>query len=179
MRVLERAGLGIALAATVTGVIFISACSKQVQGTAEANVTELAQYTSEVAASSAAASSSKAARIEAANDTACDGLRAANKSSVTSFNAYIDASNNRAADTDTKATEAVTTLRNNATDLDRKLTSDVISDLSVPLADYRDKTNTLADTLDRRAPTDELNDVIDTFNASKDTAIEVCKLYGS
>ncbi|MFB7876169.1 MULTISPECIES: PH domain-containing protein [unclassified Nocardia] len=179
MRVLERVGLGTALAATATGVILIGACSTQVPGNPEANLTELAQYTSEVAASSAAAASSKAAQIQAANDTACDGLRAANKSSVASFNAYIDASNNRAPDTDTKAGEAVTTLRNNAKDLSRKLTPDVIVDLSGPLGIYRDQTNTLADTLDRRAPTDELNGVIDTFNASKDDAIEVCQPYGS
>ena len=179
MRVLERLGLGTALAATATGVIFIGACSKQVPGTAEVNQSELASYTSEVAASSAAASSSKAAKIEAANDTACDGLRSANKTSVTSFNAYIAASNDQAPDTDAKATDAVTTLRNSAKDLDRKITGDVIADLSVPLRDYIQKTDILADTLERRAPTDELNGVIDTFNTSKDTAIGVCTPYGS
>ncbi|MFC6014078.1 hypothetical protein [Nocardia lasii] len=179
MRVLERLGLGTAMAATATGLILIGACSNQVSGTAEVNQTELASYTSEVAASSAAASSSKAAKIEAANDGACDGLRLANKTSVTSFNAYISASNDQAPDADTKASEAVVTLRNSAKDLDRKLTGDVIPALADPLRDYVTKTNTLADTLERRAATDELNGVIDTFNASKDVAIEACGPYGS
>lgn len=171
MRQRERMGVGTALVAVATGLILV-ACTKQVPGDAQANQTDLASYTSEVAASSAA-------RVAKANDAACDGLRAANKSSVTAFNAYIDASNTRAADTDTKANDAVTTLRNNAKDLGRKITNDVIPALATPLRAYRDNTNTLADTLERRAPTDELNGVIDTFNEAKDTAIEVCKPYGN
>lgn len=172
MRQRERVGVATALAAAATGMVLIGACTKQVPGDAQANQSDLASYTSEVAASSAA-------RVQKANDDACDGLRAANKSSVASFNAYIEASNNRAPDTDTKANEAVTTLRNNAKDFARKLTNDVIPALSEPLRAYRDNTNTLADTLERRAPTDELNGVIDTFNAAKDTAIGVCEPYGN
>ncbi|GAD82656.1 hypothetical protein [Nocardia asteroides] len=171
MRRQERVGVTAALTAAATGLILV-ACTNQVPGDAQANQADLASYTSEVAASSAA-------RVEKANDTACDGLRAANKSSVTAFNAYIDASNSRAPDTDAKADEAVTTLRNNAKDLGRKITNDVIPSLATPLRAYRDNTNTLADTLERRAPTDELNGVIDTFNAAKDTAIDVCKPYGN
>ncbi|MFD3506059.1 hypothetical protein [Nocardia sp. NPDC058666] len=179
MRVLERLGLGTAMTATVTGVILIGACSKQVRGTAEVNQNDLSSYTVEMASSSAAATSSRLAKIEAANDGACDGLRTANKTSVTSFNAYIAASNDQAPDTDTKAGDAVVTLRNSAKDLDRRITGDVIADLSGPLRDYIAKTNTLADTLERRAATDELNGVIDTFNVSKDHAIDACGPYGS
>lgn len=171
MRRRERVGVTTALVAVATGMVLV-ACTNQVPGDAQANQTDLASYTSEVAASSAA-------RVKKANDTACEGLRAANKSSVLAFNAYIDASNTRAPDTDTKANDAVSTLRNNAKDLGRKITNDVIATLAEPLRAYRDNTNTLADTLERRAPTDELNAVIDTFNASKDTAIDVCKPYGS
>lgn len=170
MRVQQRVRLGTALAVGAAGVILLGGCTNSVQGTAEANQTDLAAYTSEVAAA-------RAAKIERANVGACDGLRAANKSSVTSFNAYIEASNNRAPDTDSKADDAVTTLRNNAKDLDRKITDDVIAEIAGPLRSYRDNTNTLADTLDRRAPTDELNGVIDTFNATKDEAIEICRPY--
>ncbi|MFF2084689.1 hypothetical protein ACFVVM_12985 [Nocardia sp. NPDC058176] len=170
MRVQERVRLGAALAVTAAGVILLSGCTNNVQGTAEANQTDLAAYTSEVAAA-------RAAKIERANVGACDGLRAANKSSVASFNAYIEASNNRAPDTDTKANDAVATLRNNAKDLDRKITEDVVAEVAEPLRTYRDNTNTLADTLDRRAPTDELNGVIDVFNGAKDEAIEICRSY--
>ncbi|KAF0848634.1 hypothetical protein [Nocardia caishijiensis] len=170
MLVRERMGLGTALVA-VAGTLALAACTNQVPGTAEANLTDLAAYTSEVAASSTA-------KVKAANDSACDGLRAANKSSVASFNAYIEASNNQAPDTDTKANEAVPVLRNNAKDLDRKITPEVIAALAEPLRTYRDKTNLLADTLERRAATDELNGVIDQFNTAKDAAIEVCRPYG-
>ncbi|MFF0545453.1 hypothetical protein ACWEVD_26800 [Nocardia thailandica] len=175
MRVLERVGLGTALAATVTGVVLVSACTTQVDGKAEVSQPELSAYRSEVSASSAAASSSKAAAIARVTLNACDQMRAANSSSVKSFNAYITASNNHAPDENTKATEAVTTLRTNAKELDRKITTDVLAEVATALKAYRDDTNVLADTLERRAGTDELNGVIDKFNTTKDHAIEVCR----
>ncbi|MFX0575881.1 hypothetical protein [Nocardia nepalensis] len=178
MRRLERAGLVAAAAATAVGVLTVGACSKQITGNAQVNQTELAAYTSEVTASSVAASSSRAAAAERATGTACDTFTTANSSSIHSFNDYIDASNskgNNDPETNTKANDAVTTLRNNARTIDSKVTSDVPLAVATPLRSYRDDTNALADTLDRRAPTDTLNAAIDKFNATKNIAEDACK----
>jgi hypothetical protein len=180
LRRLERAGLVAAAAATAAGVLTIGACSKQVSGSAEVNETDLAAYTSEVTASSVAASSSRAAAAERATTNACDTFSTANSSSIDSFNAYIDASNNKGLtdpDTNSKATDAVNTLRNGARTIDSKVTAEVASDVAGTLHSYRDDTNALADTLDRRAPTDTLNAAIDKFNATKNTAVDACKAY--
>ncbi|WP_431964739.1 hypothetical protein [Nocardia sp. bgisy134] len=177
MRRLERAGLTAAAAATATGIIFIGACSTQVTGNPQVDQTELAAYTSEVAASSAAASSSRAAAVERAAGAACDAFAAANESSVDSFNAYIDASNNNAPDANAKATAAVSTLRANARNVDQKLTRDVPTEVANSLRAYRDDTNALADLLDRRVDVDTLNTAIDKFNATKNTAREACRSH--
>ncbi|WP_431956780.1 hypothetical protein [Nocardia lijiangensis] len=177
MRRLERAGLTAAAAATATGIIFIGACSTQISGNAQVNQSELAAYTSEVAASSAAASSSRAAAAERAAGAACDAFAAANESSVSSFNAYIDASNINAPDADAKATAAVSTLRANARTVDQKVTRDLPPDLASTLRTYRDDTNALADLLERRVDVDTLNDAIDKFNATKNTVREACRSH--
>ncbi|MCP2291078.1 hypothetical protein ACFYT3_12010 [Nocardia amikacinitolerans] len=177
MRRLERGGLAAAAAATATGIIFIGACSTQVTGNPQVNQTELAAYTSEVAASSAAASSSRAAAVARAAGAACDAFAAANESSVDSFNAYIDASNNNAPDADAKANDAVNTLRTNARNVDQKLTRDVPPDVASSLRSYRDDTNNLADLLERRVDVDTLNDAIDQFNETKNAAREVCRAH--
>lgn len=177
MRRLERAGLAAAAAATASGIIFIGACSTQVTGNPQVNQTELAAYTSEVAASSAAASSSRAAAAERAAGAACDAFAAANESSVDSFNAYIDASNNNAPDAEAKANDAVNTLRTNARNVDQKLTRDVPPDVASSLRSYRDDTNNLADLLERRVDVDTLNDAIDQFNGTKNAAREVCRAH--
>ncbi|TQM30606.1 hypothetical protein [Nocardia bhagyanarayanae] len=177
MRRLERAGLAAAAAATATGIMLIGACSTQVTGNPQVNQTELAAYASEVAASSAAASSSRAAAVERAAGAACDAFAAANESSVDSFNAYIDASNNNAPDADAKANDAVNTLRTNARNVDQKLTRDVPPDVASSLRSYRDDTNNLADLLERRVDVDTLNDAIDQFNETKNAAREVCRAH--
>ncbi|MEV0298777.1 hypothetical protein [Nocardia sp. NPDC050710] len=177
MRRLERAGMAAAAAATATGIIFVGACSKQVTGTAEVNQTELAAYNSEVTASSVAASVSRAAAAAAATEAACDAFFDANESSVSSFNAYIDASNNNAPDREAKANDAVTTLRNNAQDVDRKVTREVEADVAEKLRAYRDDTNELAVTLERRADIDTLNAAIDKFNNTKNAARDTCRDY--
>ncbi|SLI37112.1 Uncharacterised protein [Mycobacteroides abscessus subsp. abscessus] len=46
-----------------------------------------------------------------------------------------------------------------------------------PLRAYRDDTNALADTLERRADVDTLNAAIDKFNATKDGARDACRAY--
>ncbi|MGV9819612.1 hypothetical protein [Nocardia xishanensis] len=175
MRRLERAGMTAAAAATATGIIFIGACSTQVTGNPQVNQTELAAYTSEVAASSAAASSSRAAAVEHAAEAACGAFAAANDSSVDSFNAYIDASNNNAPDANAKATAAVSTLRANARNVDQKLGRDVPPNVASTLRAYRDDTNALADLLERRVDVDTLNAAIDKFNATKNSAREACR----
>ncbi|MET8777664.1 hypothetical protein ABZV58_21890 [Nocardia sp. NPDC004654] len=177
MRRLERASLAAAAAATASGIILIGACSTQVTGNPQVNQTELAAYTSEVAASSAAASSSRAAAAERAAGAACDAFAAANESSVDSFNAYIDASNNNAPDAEAKANDAVNTLRTNARNVDQKLTRDVPPDVASSLRSYRDDTNNLADLLERRVDVDTLNDAIDQFNGTKNAAREVCRAH--
>jgi hypothetical protein len=170
MRELERAGLVAAMAATSVGLITIGACSKQVSGTAEVNQTDLAAYTSEVSALRAAAA-------DRAIGSACTALRTANTSSVHSFNDYIKASNDRGLDdpeVNAKADVAVTTLHDNADNVEVKLTNEVPSNIATPLRNYRDDTNALADTLAQRAPTDTLNAGIDKFNATKDAALQAC-----
>lgn len=180
MRRLERTGLVAAAAATAVGVLTVGACSKQISGSAQVNQTELAAYASEVTASSVAASSSRAAAVERAAGTACDTFTSANSSSIRTFNDYIDASNNKGVndpETNAKANDAVTTLRNSARTIDSKVTSDVPLAVAGPLRSYRDDTNALADTLERRAPTDTLNAAIDKFNATKNVAEDACKAY--
>ncbi|MFI9508940.1 hypothetical protein [Nocardia sp. NPDC052566] len=182
MRRLERAGLVAAAAATATGILLIGACSRQVSGTAEVNQTDLAAYASEVTSSSVAASSSRAAAAEKVTGAACDAFYAANGSSVKSFNEYIEASNSKGtADPDTKAKAgtAVGTLRDNARQVDQKVTKEVLTSVASALRTYRDDTNALADTLDRGANTDTLNAAIDKFNATKDAAISACQGHGS
>ncbi|MBH0776039.1 hypothetical protein [Nocardia bovistercoris] len=177
MRRLERVGLTAATAATAIGVLFVGACSTQVEGTAEVNRTDLAAYQSDVTASSIAASSSRAAAAQAATESACDAFFAANESSVGTFNAYIEASNNNAPDTNPKADAAVTTLRAGAQSVDRALTTQVESDVAQKLRAYRDDTNALAGTLERRADTDTLNAAIDKFNNTKNAARDSCRAY--
>ncbi|WP_280492642.1 hypothetical protein [Nocardia asiatica] len=182
MRRLERAGLLAAALSTSAGVLIIGACAQQVSGTAEVNRTDLAAYASEVTSSSAAASSSRAAAVERATGSACDAFLAANGSSVRAFNDYIDASNTKGRsdpDTNAKAGTAVTTLRNNARSVDQNVSKDVPSAVANPLRAYRDDTNALADTLDRRADTDTLNAAIDRFNATKNTALTACEGHGT
>ncbi|MBF6166718.1 hypothetical protein IU486_18455 [Streptomyces gardneri] len=182
MRRLERAGLLAAAMATTAGVLVIGACAQQLSGSAQVNRTDLAAYASEVTSSSAAASSSRAAAVERATRTACDAFLSANGSSVRAFNDYIDASNARGRndpDTNGKADTAVTTLRNNARSVDQNVTKEVPSAVATPLRAYRDDTNALADTLDRRADTDTLNAVIDRFNATKNTALAACEGHGT
>ncbi|MFC9893729.1 hypothetical protein ACFVMC_08555 [Nocardia sp. NPDC127579] len=178
MRRLERAGLIAAAAATATGIIFLGACSKQVSGTAEANQTELAAYTSSVTASSIsssiAASSSRAAAVESSIESACETFAEVTSKSITAFNAYIDADESGAPDADTKATEAVNTLRGGATELTGKLVSELPSRIADPLRVYRDDANTVADNVDRRVGVDTLNASVDKFNASKNTARDAC-----
>ncbi|MEV6134842.1 hypothetical protein AB0L63_01980 [Nocardia sp. NPDC051990] len=178
MRRLERTGLVAAATATAVGVLTIGACSKQINGSAQVNKTELAAYASEVTASSVVASSARAAAAERAAGTACDTFASANSSSIRIFNDYIDASNNKGVndpETNSKANDAVTALRNNARTIDAKVTSEVPLAVAGPLRSYRDDTNALADTLDRHAPTDTLNAAIDKFNATKNAAEDACK----
>lgn len=177
MRRLERTGLIAAVAATASGLLLIGACSQQIAGRAQVDQTELAAYASEVAASSAAASSSRAAAIERAAGAACDAFAAANDTSVDTFNAYIDAGNNNAPDAESKADAAVRALRDGARSVDQKLTRDVPAAVAEPLRAYRDDTNALADTLERRADVDTLNAAIDKFNATKDGARDACRAY--
>ena len=178
MRGLERTGLVAAATATAVGILTIGACSKQINGSAHVNQTELAAYASEATASSVAASSSRAVAAERATGTACDTFASANSSSIRTFNDYIDASNNKGIndpETNAKASDAVTALRNTARTIDSKVTSEVPLAVAGPLRSYRDDTNALADTLGRRAPTDTLNAAIDKFNATKNIAEDACK----
>ncbi|MEV4126105.1 hypothetical protein [Nocardia sp. NPDC049707] len=178
MRRLERTGLVAAATATAVGVLTIGACSKQINGSAQVNKTELAAYASEVTASSVVASSARAAAAERAAGTACDTFASANSSSIRVFNDYIDASNNKGVnnpEANSKANDAVTALRNNARTIDAKVTSEVPLAVAGPLRSYRDDTNALADTLDRHAPTDTLNAAVDKFNATKNIAEDACK----
>ncbi|WP_188828598.1 hypothetical protein [Nocardia camponoti] len=172
MPLLDRVGLVAALAAVTAGALV--GCTSQVDGVAEANQTDLSSYKSTV---SAAASASRAAAVDLATVTACNTLRTVNTSSVRSFNAYIDASNDGAADADTKADAAVTTMRANGTDLDAKITADVLPNIATELRAYSTENTKLADALQRRAPTDQLNSVIDSYNASKDLARTACEAY--
>ncbi|GAB2643751.1 hypothetical protein [Nocardia goodfellowii] len=178
MRRLERAGLAAAAAATATGIIFLGACAKQIDGAAEANQTDLASYTSEVTASSIsssiAASSSKAAAAEAAIETACETFAEVTSKSITSFNAYIAAGEADAPDVDAKATDAVNTLRGGATELTAQLSADLPSRIADPLRVYRDDSNVVADNVERRVDVDTLNASVDKFNASKNTARDAC-----
>ncbi|MET8648550.1 hypothetical protein [Nocardia aurea] len=177
MRQLERAGLAAAAAATVIGIFFLGACSTLVTGTAEVNQTDLAAYRSDMTASSISASSSRAAAAQTATEAACDTFFSANESSVSSFNAYIDASNSSAPDTDAKATSAVTALRGNAQNVDRSVTREVLPDVAEKLRAYRDDTNALAGTLEQRVDITTLNVAIDKFNATKNVARDTCRAY--
>ncbi|MGK8522197.1 hypothetical protein ACRS6B_11865 [Nocardia asteroides] len=182
MRRFERAGLLAAAVATTAGVLVIGACAQQVSGTAQVDRTALAAYASEVTSSSAAASSSRAAAAERAAGSACDAFLSANGSSVRAFNDYINASNAKGRDdpdTDGKADTAVATLRSNARSVDQSVTREVPSAVANPLRAYRDDTNALANTLDRRADTDTLNAAIDRFNATKNTALTACQGHGT
>ncbi|MEU8896458.1 hypothetical protein [Nocardia sp. NPDC048505] len=178
MRRLERAGLAATAAATAIGIIFLGACSQQISGSAQANQTELASYTSEVTASSIsssiAASSSKAAAVASAIEAACDTFAAVTAKSIASFNAYIDAGESNAADVDAKATDAVNTLRSGATELTAKLAPELPPRIADPLRTYRDDSNTVADNVERRVNVDALNASVDKFNASKNTARDAC-----
>ncbi|WP_040798223.1 hypothetical protein [Nocardia higoensis] len=177
MRRLERMGLVATVVATVSGLALVGACSNQISGKADADPSEVAAYVSEVAASSAAASSSRAAAIERAASTACDTFADSNETAVDTFNIYIEASNNNAPDQEPKANAAVTQLRAGASAVEAKITRDVPAAVADRLRAYRDDTNALADTLERRADVDTLNAAIDKFNATKDSAREACLAY--
>ncbi|MFI1463144.1 hypothetical protein [Nocardia carnea] len=176
MRRFERAGLAAALTALVAGG-FLAACSTTVTGTAEVNQSELQLYTSEIKSSSAAASSSRAAAAEAAATDVCEALRDNNNPAVDAFNAYIDASDNKAPDEGPKKDAAVTALRDTAGKIDEQLSPDVPNDVSSPMRTYRDNLKTLADLLERNASVEEVNGQIDSFNADKDAAFDACKPY--
>ncbi|WP_280426722.1 hypothetical protein [Nocardia carnea] len=176
MRRFERAGLAAALTALIAGG-FLAACSNTVTGTAEVNQSELQLYTSEVKSSSAAASSSRAAAAEAAATDVCEALRDHNNPAVDAFNAYIDASDNKAPDVEAKKGAAITALRDTAGKIDEQLSPDVPNDVSAPMRTYRDNLKTLADLLERNASVDEINGQIDSFNGDKDAAFDACEPY--
>lgn len=176
MRRLERTSLAVATAALTAGGV-IAACSNTVTGTAQVNRTELALYTSEVRASSAAASSSRAAVIEQAAGDACSAFRDANSHSIDVFNAYIDASNADAPDTRAKADTAMNALRSGAGKIESELSPTVPGAVTTALRDYISDSTALADMLERNAPTDEMNTLIDKFNATKDSAVDACDDY--
>lgn len=176
MRRLERAGFAAAVTALVAGG-FIAACSNTVTGTAEVNTSELQVYSSEVSSSSAAASSSRAAAAAAAATEVCTALRDNNNPAVDAFNAYIDASDNKAPDAETKKGAAITALRDTAGKIDQELSPDVPSDVSTPMRTYRDNLKSLADLLEENASVEEVNGQIDAFNADKDAAFDACDSY--
>lgn len=176
MRRFERAGLAAALTALIAGGS-LAACSTTVTGTAEVNQSELQLYTSEIKSSSAAASSSRAAAAEAAATDVCEALRDHNNPAVDAFNAYIDASDNKAPDEGPKKDAAVTALRDTAGKIDEQLSPDVPNDVSSPMRTYRDNLKTLADLLERNASVEEVNGQIDSFNADKDAAFDACEPY--
>ncbi|ONM50580.1 hypothetical protein [Nocardia donostiensis] len=176
MRRFERARLAVSVSAIAVGALLV-ACTNTVTGTAEVNQEELALYTSEVRASSVAASSSRAAAADRAAEAACSTFRTSNSELITTFNAYIAAANDNAPDVSTKADQAAGALRNSAQHIDRKLTAEVPSAVSVPLRAYRDDSKTLADMVERDAPVDTMNPQIDKFNATRETAIGACEDY--
>lgn len=176
MRRFERAGLAAALTALIAGGS-LAACSTTVTGTAEVNQSELQLYTSEIKSSSAAASSSRAAAAEAAATDVCEALRDHNNPAVDAFNAYIDASDNKAPDEGPKKDAAITALRDTAGKIDEELSPDVTNDVSAPMRTYRDNLKTLADLLERNASVDEINGQIDSFNGDKDAAFDACDPY--
>ncbi|MBF6161375.1 hypothetical protein IU491_20840 [Nocardia cyriacigeorgica] len=170
MRRYERVSLAAASAALAGGLVLVSACSNSVSGTAQVNQADLATYTSMAAASSSAAAKSAAT-------TACDAFSDANGNAVRKFNAYIDAGNNDAPDTAAKAADAESALRDGANDVDRKLVKTVPAGVAQALRDWRDDSKKLADMLKTNAPTDQMNDHIDTFNLTKDAAVDACEEY--
>ncbi|NEW40839.1 hypothetical protein GV794_08500 [Nocardia cyriacigeorgica] len=170
MRRFERTSLAAASVAITGGIVLVSACSNSVSGTAQVNQSDLATYTSMAAASSSAAAATAAT-------AACDTFSTANGDSVRKFNAYIDASNNDAPDTAAKASDAETSLRDGANDVDRKLAKNLPPGVAQALRDYRDDSKKLADLLEQDAPTDIMNDHIDVFNATKDAAVDACEDY--
>lgn len=176
MRRFERAGLAAALTALIAGGL-LAACSTTVTGTAEVNQSELKLYTSEIKSSSAAASSSRAAAAAAAATEVCDALGDNNNKAVDAFNAYIDASDNKAPDEGAKKGAAITALRDTAGKIDDELNPDVPNDVSLPLRSYRDNLRSLADLLDRNASVEEVNSEIDSFNADKDAAFDACRAF--
>ncbi|WP_040792054.1 hypothetical protein [Nocardia paucivorans] len=176
MRRLERTGLAATVAALAVGGV-IAACSNTVTGTAQVNQEELVLYTSEVRASSAAASSSRAAVIERAARSACRAFRDTNKRSIDAFNAYIDAGNSRAPDIPAKAAAATTALRAASSRIGSELTASVPSAVTVALRAYISDSTTLANMVERNAPSAEMNTHIDKFNATKNRAVHACDDY--
>ncbi|MGN2635988.1 hypothetical protein ACWEKT_09725 [Nocardia takedensis] len=166
-----------AATAVVTGLLFVGACSNQVTGTAEVNQTDLAAYQSDMTASSIAASTSRAAATRSATVAACASFATANEASVSVFNAYIAANNTSAPDTDAKAGAAVGTLRDSARAVDRAVNGEVQPDIAQKLHAYRDDTNALADTLERRPDIETLNASIDRFNNTKNLARDGCRAF--
>ena len=176
MRRLERAGIATAALTLLAGGC-IAACSSTVTGTAEVDQAELKLYTSEVKASSAAASSSRAAAARDAAVEVCTALRDNNNPAVDAFNAFIDASDNKAPDTESKKQDAVTALRAAAGEVDDELSPDVPDDVATPLRTYRDNLKKLADLLESKASIDEINAQSNTFNTGKDAAYDACVSY--
>lgn len=164
-------GLAGAVGALAVGIAVIAGCSSTIEGTAQQNDVQAAEYAAEVTSSSIAASKSRAAAML---DEACSAFFERSDATVGTYNAFIDAANADAPDVDAKATEAANALRSAA-----EVAAEEAGTLPTPLAglfdDYADTYRELAGAIAAGRFGADLNDLAHRGDDIKDAIGVECR----
>lgn len=163
-------GLAGAVGALVVGFGLVVGCSSTIEGTAQQNDVQAAEYAAEVTSSSMAASSSRAAAVV---DNACTAFFEQAATSVDSYNAFIEAANESALDLDAKAADAANALRG-AADLATAKAGDLPTDLAGLFDDYANTYRDLAGAVDAGTFGEELNELAQRGDDIKDAIGTEC-----
>lgn len=115
---------------------------------------------------------------EAATGRSCNVLRTSSENAVSSANAYVDADDARAPDTESKKQAAITALTNSYGQVSNSMSDALDTELDSALTAYLDATRTLTNAMKNNASNKEFNAAIDAFNAAKVDAVDKCQARG-
>ncbi|KAF0961409.1 MULTISPECIES: hypothetical protein [unclassified Rhodococcus (in: high G+C Gram-positive bacteria)] len=170
----RRWGLLSAAAAAIVGVGVIAGCGAAIEGTAQQNDSQAAEYAAEATSSSVAASSSqKAAAEREALVEQCTMFVTRAGETIDTYNTFIDAANAEAADTGAKASAAAAALRS-AADGANAATPALPPDLTGLLTDYANNYRELAAAVDGGQRGDILNTLASRGDELSDSIRAAC-----
>ncbi|RZL70076.1 MAG: hypothetical protein EOP32_42005 [Rhodococcus sp. (in: high G+C Gram-positive bacteria)] len=169
-----RWGLASAAAAAIVGAGVIAGCGSAIEGTAQQNDSQAAEYAAEATSSSVAASSSQKAAAEREElVTQCTMFVTRAGETIDSYNAFIDAANADAADTGAKASAAAVALRAAADGASTSIPS-LPAELTGLLTDYANNYRDLAAAVDSGQRGDNLNTLASRGDELSDSIRAAC-----